>query len=325
MRSPAQPKDLARPMLGIDLGGTKTEAALLDANGAVQWRERVPTPTGDYEASLLMLHTLAEAGRQVAGGAVSIGVGTPGTITADGRMKNCNTQCLNGRYLQRDLASALGQHVAMANDANCLALSEATDGAGAGAAVVFAAILGTGVGAGIAVHGRVLSGPNGLAGEWGHNPLPWLDADSEPPPAFVPSCYCGQSGCVETWCSGPGLASDHARRNGLTGQPLTAEQIAQAAAAGDPACAHTLRLHASRLARALASVINLLDPDVIVLGGGLSLMPHLYTEVPALWGQWVVSGGVKEPVRTRLLPSVHGDSSGVRGAAWLGARTAALG
>ncbi len=303
-------------MLGIDLGGTKTEAALLDANGAVRWRERVPTPSGDYEASLQMLRNLAERGRMAAGGAVSIGVGTPGTITADGRMKNCNTQSLNGRFLQRDLASALGQPVAMANDANCLALSEATDGAGAGADVVFAAILGTGVGAGIAVHGRVLSGPNGVAGEWGHNPLPWLDPATE----HAPDCYCGQRGCVETLVSGPGLAQDHALR---TRQKLTAEQIAQAAAAGDTACAHTLRLHASRLARALAAVINVLDPDVIVLGGGLSLMPHLYTEVSALWSQWVVSGGVKEPVRTRLLPSQHGDSSGVRGAAWLGLGTPA--
>jgi fructokinase len=345
--SQARREVTSQPMLGIDLGGTKTEAALLDASGAVVWRERVPTPTADYEASLLMLRRLAERGRAAAGtvgttgtasGAVSIGVGTPGTITADGRMKNCNTQCLNGRYLQRDLAAALGQPVAMANDANCLALSEATDGAGAGAAVVFAAILGTGVGAGIAVHGRVLSGPNGVAGEWGHNPLPWLDSatggapadpsdrnihrnangtsETRAEPLFIPHCYCGQRGCVETLVSGPGLAQDHAQR---TGQQLTAEHIAQAAAAGDAACQHTLRLHASRLARALAAVINVLDPDVIVLGGGLSLMPHLYTEVPALWGQWVVSGGVREPVRTRLLPSVHGDASGVRGAAWLGA------
>ncbi len=305
----------ALPMLGIDLGGTKTEAALLASDGSVRWRKRVPTPSDDYEASLQMLRSLAEAGRQAAGGAIRIGVGTPGTITADGRMKNCNTQALNGRCLQRDLASALGQPVAMANDANCLALSEATDGAGAGAGVVFAAILGTGVGAGIAVHGRVLSGPNGLAGEWGHNPVPWLDADGDTAPVFVPHCYCGQRGCVETLVSGPGFAQDHTRR---TGQQLTAEHIAQAAAAGDASCQHTLRLHASRLARALAAVINVLDPDVIVLGGGLSLMPHLYTEVPALWGQWVVSGGVKEPVRTRLLPSKHGDSSGVRGAAWLG-------
>ncbi len=327
-------------MLGIDLGGTKTEAALLAADGTVRWRERVPTPKGNYEASLLCLRGLAERGRAAAGGAVSIGVGTPGTITADGRMKNCNTQSLNGRFLKRDLAAALGQSVAMANDANCLALSEATDGAGAGAGVVFAAILGTGVGAGIAVHGRVLTGPNGLAGEWGHNPLPWLNDEAEEAsgvmPIFMPTCYCGQRACVETLCSGPGLARDHARRNGAgdgiaslgggrggatnrsTAKNLTAEQIAQAAAAGDPACQATLRLHASRLARALAAVINVLDPDVIVLGGGVSLMPHLYTEVPALWGQWVVSGGVKEPVRTRLLASQHGDSSGVRGAAWLG-------
>jgi len=305
----------ASPALGIDLGGTKTEAIVLDAQGAERWRQRIATPSAQgYDAVLAALGGLVADARQAlalpAGAALSIGMGTPGSLTADGVLKNANTQCLNGRPLQRDLAARLGQPLRLANDANCLALSEATDGAGQGAPVVFAAILGTGCGAGIAVHGRVLIGPNGLAGEWGHNPLPW-------PPADEPrlACYCGQVGCVETLVSGPGLATDHQLRHGGT---LTALQIATAAAAGDAACAATLARWFERLARALAAVINLLDPDVIVLGGGLSRIAGTYTVVPALWGRWVCSGGVREPVRTRLLPALHGDSSGVRGAAWLG-------
>jgi fructokinase len=312
------------PMLGIDLGGTKTEAVLLLDDGRVGWRARVPTPTGDYAATLACIVALAGRARAAAGGApLSIGIGTPGTVTADGRMKNCNSQCLNGRFLQRDVQVALGQPVAVANDANCLALSEATDGAGAGFGVVFAAVLGTGVGAGIAVHGRVLTGPNGVAGEWGHNPLPWAERGTAPDgetPDPCWACYCGQRGCIETLVSGPGLARDHAERHGGT---LAAEQIAAAAVAGDAAALATLERHASRLARALASVINLLDPDIVVLGGGLSRMPHLLERVPALWQRWVVSGGVREPVRTQLAASVHGDSSGVRGAAWLGRELAA--
>ena len=312
--------DDAPPMLGIDLGGTKTEAVLLGDDGRVTWRERLPTPSGDYDATLAMLAGFVQRGRAAAGGAVSIGIGTPGTVAADGRMKNCNSQCLNGRTLQHDLQAAFGQPVAVANDANCLALSEPTHGAGAGHGVVFAAILGTGVGAGIAVHGRVLTGPNGVAGEWGHNPLPWRDpaADPEWP------CFCGHRGCIETLLSGPGLARDHQAANAkgdtdpAGAPPLTGEAIVDAAARGDAACLETLERHATRMARALAGVINLLDPEVIVLGGGLSRMAHLYERVPALWGAWVVSGGVREPVRTRLAPSVHGDSSGVRGAAWLG-------
>jgi fructokinase len=305
----------ARFALGIDLGGTKTEAILLDAQGIERWRRRIATPSAQgYDAVLAALTVLVAEGRQalglVAATPVSIGIGTPGSLTTEGLLKNANTQCLNGRPLQRDLQARLGQPVAIANDANCLALSEATDGAGAGAAVVFAAILGTGCGAGIAVHGRVLSGPNGLAGEWGHNPLPWAEADE-----VRPACYCGQSGCAETLVSGPGLAADHQRRHGGT---LTAAQIAQAAAAGDAACADTLARWQQRLARALAAVINLLDPQVIVLGGGLSRITSTYTVVPALWGRWVFGGGVREPVRTRLLPALHGDASGVRGAAWLG-------
>jgi fructokinase len=303
-------------MLGVDVGGTKVEAVWLADDGSIPWRQRVPTPAGDYERTLEAIAALIAQGRAAAGGGLpSIGIGTPGTVTADGRMKNCNSECLNGRLLERDLETLLGQPVAVANDANCLALSEATDGAGAGHAVVFAAILGTGVGAGIAVHGRVLTGPNGVAGEWGHNPLPWADAPLDP----AWRCYCGQTGCIETLLSGPGLAREHAWHEKLPPAAApTAEQIAAAAAAGDAAAAATLERHASRLARALAGVINLLDPDIVVLGGGLSRMRHLIERVPQLWGRWVVSGGVREPVRTKLAASVHGDASGVRGAAWLG-------
>jgi fructokinase len=242
--------------------------------------------------------------------AARVGVGTPGTLTARGVIKNANSQCLNGMPLGQDLERLLGRPVRLANDANCLALSEAIDGAGAGAEVVFAAILGTGAGAGIVVDGRVLGGANGVAGEWGHNPLPWPAADELPGSA----CYCGRSGCNETWLSGPALADDHHR---LTGTRLSAEQIAQGAAAGDAACDATLSRYEQRLARALAQVINLLDPDVVVLGGGLSNIDRLYTRVPSLWSAYVFGAGAPEPVRTRLLRHHHGDSSGVRGAAWL--------
>lgn len=305
--------------LGIDLGGTKTEAVLLDAAGAERWRLRVPTPAAQgYAAVLAQLAALAGQARAAVGGApVSLGIGGPGTLAAGGRLKNANTTCLNGRTLPADLAARLGQPVRYANDANCLALSEATDGAGAGAPVVFAAILGTGVGAGIAVHGRVLSGPNGLAGEWGHNPLPWADAQDDGPP---PACYCGQRGCTEAWLSGPALAADHARRHG--GQ-ASALQIAHAAAAGDARAADSLARWRHRLARALAGVINLLDPDVVVLGGGLSGLAGTCEAVPRLWSRWVFSAGAGEPPRTRLCTARHGDASGVRGAAWLG-RAAAL-
>ena len=301
--------------LGLDLGGTKLESALFDARGKPVWRQRQPTPAGDYAATLQALSGAVSMARLQArqidpGATLTVGLGTPGTPASNGRMKNCNSTCLNGMPLQADLEAATGQTVRLANDANCLALSEATDGAGAGAAVVFAAILGTGTGAGISVHGRLLTGPNGLAGEWGHNPLPWREVGEEPGYA----CYCGQRGCVESWLSGPALARDHALHHGGA---LDAAAIAARAGAGDGACASTLQRHAHRLARALAAVINLLDPDVIVLGGGLSAMPHLYEQVPALWSQWVFSAGAGEPARTRLLPALHGDASGVRGAAWL--------
>jgi fructokinase len=300
-----------RPALGIDLGGTKIEALLFAPDGAELWRRRSPTPTGSYDGTVAALVDAVAAARQAAGGqGFSIGIGSPGTRTASGLMKNCNSTCLNGRPLKQDIEAAVGQPVALANDANCLALSEATDGAAAGADVVFAVILGTGVGGGIAVRGRVLVGANGLAGEWGHNPLPWAQPGDDP--AF--DCYCGQRGCIEGLVSGSGLAQDHAHAHG---QRLTGEAIVAAAANGDAACRATLDRHASRLARALASVINLLDPDVIVLGGGLSRLPHLYRQVPALWARWVFSGA-NHPPRTLLVPSLHGDASGVRGAAWLG-------
>ena len=297
--------------LGIDLGGTKIHAAVLDPSGAVVWERRTATPKDDYRGGLQAMRSLVEAAEAELGATgLSVGVGGPGSLTPEGRLKNANSTWINGQRIEADLAEALGRPVRYANDANCLALSEATDGAGAGHAVVFGVILGTGTGAGIAVHGQVLTGPNGLAGEWGHNPLPWADPAEDP--AF--DCYCGQRGCLETVLSGTGLARDHALR---TGQTLKGPAIVAGAASGDAACHATLSRHTHRLARGLAQVINLLDPDIIVLGGGLSRLDHLYVQVPALWQRWVFSGGLKDPVRTRLAPSRHGDASGVRGAAWL--------
>lgn len=301
--------------LGMDLGGTKLESALFDPAGREVWRLRQATPAGDYRATVATMAAQVTQAREAlmwldAAATMSVGVGTPGAQTASGRMKNCNSTCLNGQPLQADLEAAIDQPVRLANDANCLALSEATDGAGAGANVVFAAILGTGTGAGIAVHGQLLQGANGLAGEWGHNPLPFAQDGEDP----IWACYCGQRGCIESLVSGPGMAREHAARHGGT---LETADIAARAAAGDADCAASLRRHAQRLARALAAVINLLDPDVIVLGGGLSRMSHLYAEVPALWQRWVLSVGSGAPLQTRLLPALHGDASGVRGAAWL--------
>jgi fructokinase len=299
------------PAIGVDLGGTKIEAIVLDSAGTCLWRERVATPAGDYRATLASvaaLVTRAESELGLAG--CTVGVGGPGTSTATGLIKNANSTCLNGQPLQRDLSVALQRPVRVANDANCLALSEATDGAAAGTSVSFSVILGTGVGAGIVVNGALLAGANGLAGEWGHNPLPWpLDAER-----IGPRCYCGQRGCVETWLSGPGLARDHAAHGG---EALTAQQIGARAAQGDAACEASLQRYESRLARSLAHVINLLDPEVIVLAGGVSGLSRLPVNVPRLWGEFVFSGGLKDPVRTRLVTSRHGDSSGVRGAAWL--------
>lgn len=299
--------------MGIDLGGTKIEGLLLGADGTPLWRARVPTPQGDYRATLDAIATLVGRAEAATGTLnASVGIGTPGSETAAGLIRNANSTCLNGRPLRSDLEALLRRPVRIANDANCLALSEATDGAAAGAAVVFAVILGTGVGGGIVVNGQLLTGANALAGEWGHNPLPWADANEASENAAP--CYCGKRGCSETWLSGPGLARDHAHH---TGEILTAQQIAQRAATGDAACDASLARYAARLARALASVINIVDPDVIVLGGGVSQIESLYTRVPPLWPRHVFSAGADAALRTRLVPSLHGDASGVRGAAWL--------
>ena len=280
--------------IGIDLGGTKIEAIAL-AGARELLRRRIPTPRGDYEATVSAVATLV---RQIGDG--TVGIGIPGALSrVSGLVKNANSTWLIGRPLKRDLEQAIGREVRLENDANCFALSEAVDGAGAGAEVVFGVILGTGVGGGIVVHGRLLTGPNAIAGEWGHNPLPLPGPDDLP----LPACYCGRSGCIETYLSGPGLAADHRK---LTGETLSAEEIV--ARRGE-----TLSRYAARLARALASVINVLDPDVIVLGGGMSNVERLYEEVPRLWSKHVFS----DHVATRLARNAHGDSSGVRGAAWL--------
>lgn len=296
--------------LGIDLGGTKTEARLLARDGTELWRSRVASPRDDYAATLEALAGLVQQAQATGLGDFTVGVGTPGTATAAGLMKNCNSTWLNGRPLPADLAARLGRAVRVENDANCLALSEAIDGAAAGAAVVFAVILGTGTGGGLALNGRVHRGVNGVAGEWGHNPLPWAQAGEDP----EWPCYCGQRGCLETVLSGPGLARDHLT---ATGQPLTAEAVAARAVQGDAGAQATLQRHASRLARGLASVVNLLDPDVIVLAGGLSALPGLVDAVQGQWARWVLNAGADEPVATRLVTARHGDASGARGAAWL--------
>jgi fructokinase len=293
---------------GVDLGGTKIEAVALDALGVERFRRRVPTPQGDYDATVRAVAELVRAMDEALPVEGSVGVGTPGAISpATGRMKNANSVALNDKPLDRDLARAIGRPVRLANDADCFALSEATDGAAAGAGVVFGVIVGTGTGGGVVVGGRLLSGPNAVAGEWGHSPLPWPEAGERP----GPPCYCGKRGCIETFLSGPGIARDHAR---ATGDELTADQVAARALEGDRACRAALDRHASRMARALAGVINLLDPEVIVLGGGVGRIASIYEEVPRRWGRWVFG---RDAVRTRLVPPAHGDASGVRGAAWL--------
>lgn len=294
--------------IGIDLGGTKIEIVVLDDGGGELLRHRIATPQGDYAATVSAMVALVEQTENALQQRGSIGVGIPGAPSAvSGCIKNANSTCLIGRPLQRDLQEALHREVRLANDANCFALSEAADGAVVGAAVTFGAILGTGVGGGIVVHGRVLTGCNAIAGEWGHNPLPaWPEQSFTAPPA----CYCGRAGCVETYLSGPGMSQDHLSINH---QFLAPPDIVARAAAGDAACEATLQRYEARLARALAGVINLLDPDIIVLGGGLSNIARLYDNVPKLWAEHVFS----DQVMTRLVRNRHGDSSGVRGAAWL--------
>jgi len=293
---------------GIDLGGTKIEIIALTDAGQVKLRQRVPTPQGDYPATVQTLRELVLRAEQELGQAGTVGIATPGAVSlASGLIKNANSTCLNGQPLQQDLEAALHREIRLANDANCFALSEAHDGAAAGAASVFGVILGTGVGGGIVVGGQALNGANSIAGEWGHNPLPLPEAADLP----LPACYCGRAGCIEAYLSGPAWQAEHQR---LTGLALTPAEIVAQAEGGDGQCAQaSLERYERRLARALAGVINLLDPEVIVLGGGLSNIARFYQSVPRRWGEWVFS----DSVLTRLTPPLHGDSSGVRGAAWL--------
>ena len=293
--------------IGIDLGGTKIEVIALADDGTVLLRRRIPTPLGDYLGTVMAIAGLVEAVEVELHERGTVGIGIPGAESLrSGLIKNANSTCLIGKPLRRDLQALLQREVRLANDANCFALSEAVDGAGRDCRVVFGVILGTGVGGGIVVDGRVLTGANAIAGEWGHNPLPGAGDDGLP----LPDCYCGRKGCIETYLSGPGLAADHLRHDG---EPVDAASIACRADAGERASQASLERYEARLARALAGVINLLDPEVIVLGGGLSQVARLYENVPRLWPAHVFS----DTVSTRLLPARHGDASGVRGAAWL--------
>jgi fructokinase len=293
--------------IGVDLGGSKIEVALLDEDGSVRFRHRITAPQGNYAATVAAVAGLVKQADSQAGGGATVGIGIPGTISpATGLVKNANSTWLNGQPLDRDIEAALGGPVRVANDANCFALSEAVDGAAAGAHTVFGVILGTGVGGGVVIGGRVLTGANAIAGEWGHNPLPWPEPGELPGPA----CWCGRRGCIETWVSGPALARIHMDE---TGQFLTAKDIADRAAEGDAGAAGSMARFETRLARALAHMVNILDPDIIVLGGGLSNIARLYENLPRLWEEWIFS----DRVVTRIMPPLHGDSSGVRGAAWL--------
>lgn len=290
--------------IGVDLGGTKTEVIALDrASGAERARRRVATERGSYDGTIRTIRELVEGIEAELGATGSVGIGMPGTISPrTGLVKNANSTWLIGKPFDRDLAAALGRPIRLANDADCFTLSEATDGAGARAATVFGVILGTGVGGGLAVNGRLVSGPNAVAGEWGHNPLPWPGRDEIP----GHYCYCGKAGCIETFLSGPALERDF-------GGGTSAAEIVRLAEEGDDKAEGLLSRYEDRLARSLATVINIFDPHVIVLGGGLGNVRRLYREVPRLWGEYVFS----DAVDTRLMPPAHGDSSGVRGAAWL--------
>lgn len=293
--------------IGIDLGGTKIEALALDNDGRELYRRRIAAPRGSYDATIgAVVDLVAEIEMQTRDRG-TIGVGIPGaTSPSTGLIKNANSTWLIGRPFERDLSRALDRPVRLANDANCFALSEATDGAAAGAAIVFGVIIGTGTGGGLVVHGRVVAGANAIAGEWGHNPLPAADDDERP----GPRCYCGRSGCIETFLSGPALARDYVVHGG---DDLAAIDVAARAETGDARAAACLDRYEHRFARAIASVINVVDPGVIVLGGGLSNMRRLYERVPALWAAHVFS----DRVETRLVPAKYGDASGARGAAWL--------
>lgn len=293
--------------IGIDLGGTKIEIIALNQQGQTLVRERITTPGGDYTATVQAIVNLILNTEKKLNQRGTVGVAIPGTLSpATGVIKNANSVCLIGQPLDSDLSHALQRPIKLSNDANCFALSEAVDGAAAGANVVFGVIIGTGTGGGIVIQQQVIVGINQIAGEWGHNPLPWPQAHELP----GPSCYCGKHGCLETFLSGPGVANDYYV---VTGQKHTSATIIALAEIGEEMAQACLERHADRLARGLSSIINVIDPDVIVLGGGLSNMKHLYTEVPKLWKHYVFS----DQVTTSLKPALHGDSSGVRGAAWL--------
>lgn len=294
--------------IGIDLGGTKIEAVALDQCGETLFRKRVNTPQGDYTATLDCICELVQEADQVLGSRGSVGVGIPGTISpSTGLVKNANSTCLIGNPLDQDLSKRLERPVRCANDANCFALSEASDGAASGVDSVFGVILGTGVGGGLVINGQIVCGPNSITGEWGHNPLPWPN-NSET--SIAASCYCGQTGCIETWLSGPALSRQYQK---LSGHNLSADQIWKLVRDNDPLAQAISQQYYRRLAKSLASVINVIDPEVIVLGGGLSNESSLYEAVPALWREYVFS----DSVATRLVPAQFGDASGVRGAAWL--------
>ncbi len=302
----------SRVRIGIDLGGTKIEAVALDPEGRERFRERVLTPKGKYDETVRAIAALVAAA-DVATKSItmekpaSIGVGIPGTISpATGLIKNANSVCLIGHALDRDLAAVIGRPVRLANDADCFALSESVDGAGEGEQIVFGAILGTGAGSGIVVNKQLVRGPNAITGEWGHNPLPWPRAEELP----GPTCYCGLKGCNETFISGTGLTNDFAN---ATGAHVAASEIVARGEAGDQAANAALERYINRLARATAAIINILDPHIIVLGGGMSNVARLYRDVPKLWPTYVFS----DTVVTKISPPRHGDSSGVRGAAWL--------
>jgi fructokinase len=293
--------------IGVDLGGTKIEIVALSDEGSEIVRRRIGTPAGDYNGTVAAVAALVGSVESEIGQHATVGVGSPGAIVpGTGLLRNSNSIVLNGRPLKRDIESALCREIRIANDANCFALSEAVDGAGAGASVVFGAILGTGVGGGIVVGRKVVRGHNNVAGEWGHNPLPWPHGGELP----GPECYCGKCGCIETFLCGPGFTADFAKR---TGRELAATDIARAALSGEGEALDALALYEDRLARGLAHVVNLLDPDVIILGGGLSNIARLYDNVPPLIARYAIS----TPVDVRLVPAARGDSSGVRGAAWL--------
>lgn len=293
--------------IGIDLGGTKIEGIALSEDGEELLRERVPTPADDYQGILQIISKLVHEIEARLNEQGSVGIGTPGAISpATGLLKNSNTICMNGKPVYEDLTRLLNRDVRISNDANCFALSEATDGSAAGADVVFGVIVGTGTGAGVVVNSHVHEGPNAIAGEWGHNPLPW-PRDNERP---GPLCYCGKQGCIETWLSGPGMSRDYLE---CSDHALDAKYIVGLAGTGDDSAELCLQHYEDRMARSLAHVINMLDPDVIVLGGGMGNIQRLYINVPELWGQYVFS----DRVDTKLVPPKFGDSSGVRGAAWL--------